>query len=231
MKKILVLLVFISSCSPNWNYENVEKWGELDEKFKFCKVGYNQSPIDVTQEFSDAGLEFNYQNSDLVKEKIPYQLRLNFYGKSFLTRVKKKYFLQNLTFHHPSEHFVNGEPHSLEMQIAHKSEDEQWLVLSVFFEVAQGENFENKNYSELVNFLDSTQREQKFNPKNLINFSDKTFFYDGSFTTPPCLEGVKWYVMKTVLKISKEQMNKIIKNSIFVKSNVRNLQKFNPEKY
>lgn len=228
MKKILLfLMVFISSCSPKWSYENVEKWGELDEKYKFCKVGFNQSPVDVVQEFKDNGLEFNYQNSDIVKEKIPYQLRMNFYGKSFLTRVKKKYYLQNVTFHHPSEHYVKGEPHSLEMQIAHKSDDEQWLILSVFFEVGE----ENKNFSQLVNFISSSQQEQKFNPKNLVNFADQTFFYDGSFTTPPCLEGVKWYLMKTVVNISKEQMNKIIKNSIFVKSNARNLQKFNPEKY
>jgi len=229
MKKILLaFLIFISSCSPKWNYENVEKWGELDEKYKFCKLGFNQSPVDVVQEFKDNELEFNYQNSDLVKEKIPYQLRLNFYGKSFLTRVKKKYFLQNLTFHHPSEHFVEGQPHSLEMQIAHKSDDEQWLILSVFFEVGE---VDNKNYSQLVDFILSNAQEQKFNPKNLVNFSDKTFFYDGSFTTPPCLEGVKWYVMKNVINISKEQMNKIINGAIFAKMNARNLQKFNPEKY
>lgn len=229
MKKILLFaLVFISSCNPKWNYENVEKWGELDEKYKFCKVGFNQSPVDVVQEFKDNGLEFNYQNSDLVKEKIPYQLRMNFYGKSFLTRVKKKYFLQNITFHHPSEHAVKGQPHSLEMQVAHKSDDEQWLILSVFFEVGEGEN---KNYSQLVDFISSNAQEQKFNPKNLVNFGDKTFFYDGSFTTPPCLEGVKWYLMENVIKISKEQMNKIIKGAIFSKMNARNLQKFNPEKY
>ena len=65
----------------------------------------------------------------------------------------------------------------------------------------------------------------------IVNTNDKTFFYDGSLTTPPCSEGVKWYVMKTPVKISQEQMNKIIKSAIFAKTNARPVQAFHPEKY
>ena len=30
--------------------------------------------------------------------------------------------------------------------------------------------------------------------------------YDGSFTTPPCTEGVKWTIYNTVQKMSKAQL-------------------------
>ena len=65
----------------------------------------------------------------------------------------------------------------------------------------------------------------------IANEHDKMFFYDGSLTVPPCSEGVKWYVLKTPLKVSKNQMRAIIKAGIFAKTNARPVQKFNPEKY
>jgi carbonic anhydrase len=33
-----------------------------------------------------------------------------------------------------------------------------------------------------------------------------TYRYDGSLTTPPCSEGVKWFVMTTPIALSNEQI-------------------------
>ena len=33
-----------------------------------------------------------------------------------------------------------------------------------------------------------------------------TYRYDGSLTTPPCSEGVKWYLMSTLVEVSPEQV-------------------------
>jgi carbonic anhydrase len=226
-KTLLIILFFTFSCSEDWSYKNPEKWGEINEEYKFCKIGYNQSPIDIKYKFEPSELVFDYQISDVDREKKYYTLKTNFYGKSFLSRGKKKYLLRNITFHHPSEHLINGKPHSLEMQIAHKSEDEQWLVLSVFLEVGKA----NSDFENLIKFLSSKNKEGKIDPKKLVKSDDAVFFYDGSFTTPPCKEGVKWYVMKTPIEISKDQMNQIIKSAIFVKTNARPIKEFHPEKY
>ena len=47
---------------------------------------------------------------------------------------------------------------------------------------------------------------------NLGGFLDKVdlsefYNYDGSFTTPPCTEGINWFVVKDVQKISQAQLN------------------------
>jgi carbonic anhydrase len=231
MKKLfLIFLLLTASCKKNWSYEgsaSPQHWGELDEKFKFCKIGYNQSPIDIKEKFEASDLKFFYVNSDVEKERGKYVLKINFDGKNILLRGKKKYFLQHLEFHHPSEHLIGGKPHSLELQIYHKSDDEQWLVLGIFLEVGK----ENSEFKKLISLMTSKADDAKFNLEKIIKSNDQTFFYDGSNTTPPCKEGVKWYVMKTPLEISKEQMNQIIQSAIFVKTNSRPVQEFHPEKY
>lgn len=220
----------MGACKSQWSYDGStgpNYWADLDERFKFCKIGYNQSPINIKDEFVDNELKFFYNKSDVEKEKKNYVLRVNFDGDDYLLRGKKKYWLRSISFHHPSEHLIKDEQHSLEMQIYHKSDDEQMLVLALFLEVGE----ENSAFSDLINFISSKEKEGKIDLTKMIKANDKIFFYDGSLTIPPCSEGVKWYVMKTPIKISKEQMNIIIKSAIFAKSNARPIQEFHPEKY
>lgn len=232
MKKFLLIsFVILCSCNPRWSYEgksSPEHWGDLGDEFKFCKIGYNQSPINIKDDFIlNDDLKFFYRESDVVKAKENYVLETEFDNYSYVLRGKKKYWLRSIVFHHPSEHLIRDEQYSLEMQLFHRSEDEQSLSISVLLELGD----ENKSFSELIKFISDRSKEGKINPVKLVKTNDESFFYDGSLTTPPCTEGVKWYVMKTPLKISKEQMNLIIKSAIFVKSNARPVQEFHAEKY
>jgi carbonic anhydrase len=45
-----------------------------------------------------------------------------------------------------------------------------------------------------------------FNPSNLLPKEMDYFHYDGSLTTPPCTEKVKFYILKTQVNIAKEQV-------------------------
>lgn len=229
----IIFLFIITNCSQNWQYSknSSASWAKISEKNKFCLIGSSQSPIDITTEFTDNELVFNYlpsKENNVEKIRNYNVLRSVFFDHNYLLRSKKKYFLRYFEFHHPSEHLVKGKNHSLEMQIAHKSEDEQWLILSFFLEVGD----HNKNFQEIVDFIANKKlKESKINLNKIINKSDLVFFYDGSFTTPPCTEGVKWYVFKAPIFISKEQMNLIITKAIFSKANAREIQKFNLEKF
>jgi carbonic anhydrase len=47
----------------------------------------------------------------------------------------------------------------------------------------------------------------KFNSESLLPKKREYWSYDGSLTTPPCSEGVKWYVMSQPIQISVRQVD------------------------
>ncbi len=227
---LIISIFLVFSCSKNWSYtgkNSPKNWGNLKPEYKFCKIGYNQSPIDVVGDFRQDDLQFFYANSEVKKKRQNHVLQIEFLTREFLLRGKKKYFIRYLEFHHPSEHLVKGNQYSIELQIYHKSDDEQWLVVTKFLEV--GKN--NAEFEQLSKLLLSKNQEGKFDLSKIIKKNEELFFYDGSFTTPPCREGVKWYISKDPIEISKEQMNQIIKLMIFAKSNARPIQEFHPDRF
>ena len=236
---LLILFLFLANCSKDWSYKSnngSQNWGDIKPEFKFCKICYNQSPInisnDMSQEVNDNIITINFNNSELEKNQQKYYMKINIFGKNFVQRKNKKFYTKYLEFHHPSEHQIDSQPHSLEMQIYHKSDDEQWLVLSYFLELNPAKiDEENNNFNDLIYFLNSKEKEYKIDLKNLISNSLNYFFYEGSFTTPPCKEGLKWYVYKEPIYLSKNQINQIIKSVIFTNYNARNIQKYNPNKF
>ena len=229
-----VILVF--SCAKNnarWSYQGKngpQFWGNITENYKFCKIGYNQSPINIALPFDNNNLNFLYQEAEIDKKIMPNQLYLTVYGENFVVNAinQKKYHLQYIKFHHLSEHQVNGKAYDLEMQLVHKSEDEQWLIASFF--IAKNSQ-ENLNFQQLIEFLNNKNLTTTLDLKKNILHNNASFFYEGSFTTPPCLEAAKWFVFKNPILLSQNQINSIIKNTIFVSNNARPLQKFEPQKF
>ena len=45
-----------------------------------------------------------------------------------------------------------------------------------------------------------------FNPGNLLPREFDFYSYEGSLTTPPCTEGVRFFILKTAVNIAKEQV-------------------------
>jgi len=49
------------------------------------------------------------------------------------------------------------------------------------------------------------------NPANLLPHNTGYYIYQGSQTAPPCTEGVTWFVLKTPMEISAEQIDAFAK--------------------
>ena len=104
-------------------------------------------------------------------------------------------------WHSPSEHSVNGKLYDLEMHIVHLYEDGSLgAVLGIFFDREAGGNYDN-DFIESVDWADATPGGTEITYVNMRTFLrsldlDHYWSYDGSLTTPPCTEGIKWSVLE-----------------------------------
>ena len=54
---------------------------------------------------------------------------------------------------------------------------------------------------------DKHKLSSELNPLGLFPEDKSYYVYNGSFTTPPCTEGVFWVIMKSPVSVSKQQIN------------------------
>ncbi|CAG8515046.1 4584_t:CDS:2 [Cetraspora pellucida] len=122
-------------------------------------------------------------------------------------------------FHTPSEHRVNGVHHDVEMHMVFKDRKERISVVAVFFDIGSIKDNEFLK-SVLIKEIPRPNGSTKLCNIPLkklfedINYIQNAFTYLGSLTTPPCTEGVRWWVNdKHVQYISSGQYRRL-KNTI-----------------
>jgi len=196
----------------HWGYEGKhgpEHWGELSEKFRACSEGKTQSPIDIrdVKGASKAKVVLHYKPTKIKILNNGHTLKVSYDKGSYMTVNGKRYDLLQFHFHSPSEHTVGGKHSAMEMHLVHKSKDGGFAVIGVLIE----KDGKNKAFSTLWKKLPEEEGEE-YNRKATVNVadllpSDKAFYnYTGSFTTPPCTEGVNWFVLKNKVHLSGHQV-------------------------
>ena len=120
----------------------------------------------------------------------------------------KEYKLAQFHFHTPSEHQLNGQYYDLEIHFVHKDESGNLAVLGVMIQ----EGRENETLEVIWNSLPKEASKKDVSEKYLIHLpallpqNQMSFHYDGSLTTPPCTEEVRWIVFEQPIEMSKEQI-------------------------
>ncbi|MFQ5353564.1 MAG: carbonic anhydrase [Thermodesulfobacteriota bacterium] len=196
----------------HWGYEGhtgPEHWGELKPEFKACSEGKSQSPIDITGDFkaSKAKLELHYSPTKINVLNNGHTIKVSYDAGSYVSVNGERYNLVQFHFHGPSEHTVNGEHFPMEMHLVHQSKKGGYAVVGVL--IANGA--ENKALAGLWSHMPEKVGQKKrlkktVNAKALLPKDKSYYTYSGSFTTPPCTEGVKWLVMKNPIELSANQL-------------------------
>lgn len=220
---VLAVLIFSLIISSNtfagskhhkghWSYEGEtgpEHWGELSEKFEACSKGKSQSPIDITAAAvgGRGKVEFNYSPSRIKILNNGHAIQVNYDKGSYIKVGGKRYDLLQFHFHAPSEHTVAGKHSDIEMHLVHKSKKGELAVVGVLID--KGEM--NGAYKDVWAGLPEKEGKEMalkatVNAFELLPAKKIYYSYSGSLTTPPCSENVSWFVMKTPVKLSGDQI-------------------------
>ncbi len=209
----LSLVMFGSAHAANWGYEGnhgPEHWGEFASE---CALGKNQSPINIQSatQAELAQLQLDYKGKAVSLTNNGHTLQTSLEGQNRLFIDGKQFALKQFHFHTPSENHVDGKSYPLEAHYVHADEQGNLAVVAVFFEKG-GENQALSSLLEKVPEKDNNVTiRAPFNASALIP-SDKDYYrFNGSLTTPPCSEGVRWLVIKEPQTISAKQIEKFEK--------------------
>lgn len=204
---------------PHWTYSGAEgpsHWGNLDPAYSLCSLGRTQSPIDV-KDGKPADLpilKIDYQAVPLNIIDNGHTIQVNYPPGSTLTVGDKTYTLKQFHFHHPSEEHINGKSFPLVAHLVHADADGHLAVIAILFESGAANPLIDTLWKNIPAEKEKAQdvpsvsvRAQDLLP------SDRGYFtFVGSLTTPPCTEGVTWYVLKSHTTISPDEVARFAKS-------------------
>lgn len=184
-------------------------WGELDEAYEACAVGLRQSPIDIPGDapLSTVDLAFNYQPSAINVVNNGLTIQVNYDPGSTIIVDGKTYAVAQFHFHVPSEHTIDGVHAPIEMHVVHVADDGALAVVGFLFDFADEDNpFLARFWGDAPAAGETTTVPGEINVADAFDAAGGKYSYSGSLTTPPCSEGVSWFVMADHLTVSRDQV-------------------------
>ena len=197
--------------APHWGYEGAmgpDKWGS---EFPTCGKGQSQSPLNIKSPFVKGRISVtaDYKAGPLRILNNGHTIQVNVALGSKLRIDGVPYDLLQFHFHRPSEEHVDGKPSAMVIHFVHKNSAGKLAVLGVLLK----EGNENPGIATLwahapaVEGPEITPADVVFNPANLLPREFDFYSYEGSLTTPPCTEGVRFFILKTPVNVSREQVS------------------------
>ena len=204
-----------------WSYEGAtgpEHWGDLDPTYAACKAGKEQSPIDIrnAEKAELPAIRFEYKSGPLKIINNGYTaVRVNYApgNGNFLTVGDKRYELTQFHFHRPSEEYIHGKTYDMVIHLMHEASDGKVAAVAVLLKTGSA----NATIRQLWEYMPKTAGKEaeisgvQIDPAGLMPHNTSYYTYMGSVTAPPCSEGVTWFVLKTSMDISAEEISAFAK--------------------
>lgn len=199
----------------HWGYEGdlgPAKWGSLSEDYALCSEGLYQSPIEITESIPATlpKIELNYQTVPLTIRNNGYSVGIKVDKAGELKFGDESYQILQFHFHAPSEEVIDGKKAELSLHFVHRNEQGQFAVLGLL--ANKGDS--NPLIEELIKVWPTTpgkaqDYETTIDINQLLPEDQSYYTYWGSFTIPPCWEGVRWMILKQPITVSEQQLAKI----------------------
>lgn len=122
--------------------------------------------------------------------------------------------------HAPADHTVQGDRSKAELHLVHV--DEAGNPRAVFAIRIDPGNADSQFFGQLPEIPSLTDHETRI-PTTLniraaldeVNHFNEFWTYRGSLTSPPCREGLRWFVARNILFVSNEQMVTLLSEAKF----------------
>ncbi len=198
-----------------WSYEGKKgpsHWAKLSKEFRLCGIGTTQSPIDISG-ISGASVEpigFDYHLTPIEIVHNGHTVQVNYQPGSGITVGGKRYELLQFHFHSPSEHSVAGRQTAMEVHFVHQSADGELAVVGVMIEAGEENMALREPWAIMPKKAGKPRLEERvlINARDLLPSDTGYYRYMGSLTTPPCSEGVNWYLLTQPISASMAQVKK-----------------------
>lgn len=196
----------------HWGYQGEvgpEHWQEFESDFGECSSGRNQSPIDL-RNFIEADLPriiFDYKPGGYQVVNNGHAVQVDYGPGSKITVDQTDFQLKQFHFHSPSENTVNGKSFPMEAHFVHADAKGNLTVVALMFEEGASNKLLEKVWPHVPK--EENSKVELATPvavAELLHANRDYYRYDGSLTTPPCSEGVRWFVLKHTAKASIEQL-------------------------
>ena len=170
--------------------------------------GQQQSPIaiDTTtvqpSELSAISWRGLYQATRLTGE--PTTMKAYGRGNAYLN--DRDFSFEQIHFHTPSEHVLDGQPAAIEWHLVHHNAAGQLAVVAVFGRIGKP----NASLQQLLDQFAPNTNQDLATPVDLTTLLPDTgtvYHYLGSLTTPPLTESVEWYVCRDAVMIGQAQLD------------------------
>ena len=196
-----------------WGYEGSggpENWGRLSPAFRLCGLGMMQSPLNIADAVPAYGdpIVFDYGPAPLNIINNGHTVQVNYAPGSGITVSGRRYELLQFHFHAPSEHSIAGRLAAMEMHLVHRSETGQLAVVGVLMKIGS----QNSALREIWAHMPEEKSPEQTIDGVLIDAGDllpadtSYYRYMGSLTTPPCSEGVSWFVLAEPVTVGRAQL-------------------------
>ncbi|OLN86838.1 Alpha carbonic anhydrase 4-like protein 1 [Colletotrichum chlorophyti] len=217
--------------TADWAYEASFNWGRVNPNYTLCQTGTQQSPIALSL---DNGLALNH----MIKFNYPSKTVGNFYnwnyGPAFTPTHEEGVWTKNPSFtyddttlylkgwhiHSPADHTVNGQRSKAELHLVHV--DDKGLeksVLAIRLEPGNANNTFFDQLPRMIGFNEPGVQQQieidHLPALNSVLLFNEFWTYQGSMTSPPCTEGIRWFVARQVMFTGVEQMRSILGASTY----------------
>jgi carbonic anhydrase len=153
-------------------------------------------------------IQFDYKPSALRIIDNGHTIMVSYDAGSSIRVGAVQYQLKQFHFHRPSEESIHGKTSDMVAHLVHADAEGHLAVVAVL--LAHGK--ENALIRELWKHIPKEKGKEtlvedvKISVADLLPKDRGYYTFEGSLTTPPCSEGVTWFVLKQPVPISTDEV-------------------------